>query len=258
MSRYFIVNAVFIILFMPLLVLEGLGILHVPMMGYILFAVTYLAITTAGTVILSWQFFIPVKSSGIHQQSIAITFDDGPIEGKTEQILEILRKQNIPSAFFCIGNRVDQNPALVKRIHNEGHLVGNHSYWHAATFDLQRASTIAKELTDTDTSIFNTIGVRPKFFRPPYGVTNPMVSKAVRQNKYTVIGWSVRSFDTVIQDRQKLFKRITRSLKGGDIVLFHDYSESTIEILPAFLQHVSALGLKIVRVDELLNDKAYV
>jgi peptidoglycan-N-acetylglucosamine deacetylase len=257
MSRYFVVNAVFIVLLVPLLLVEGLGILHVPVIGYILVVVTYLVIMTAGTVILSWQFFIPVKSSGISQQSIAITFDDGPMEGKTEKILEILRKQNIPGAFFCIGNRVDKNPALVKRIHDEGHLIGNHSYWHAATFDLQRAATITQELMDTDTSIYNVIGKKPKFFRPPYGVTNPMVSRAVRQNNYTVIGWSVRSFDTVIKDPQKLFRRITRSLKGGDIVLFHDYSESTLEILPVFLQHVNALGLKIVRVDELLNEKAY-
>lgn len=258
MSRYFIVNVIFLVLLIPLLLMEWLGILHVPAIGYILIAMTYLAVTTAGSIILSWQFFIPVKSSGVSQQSIAITFDDGPLEGKTDQILDILRIQNIPSAFFCIGNRVDKNPALVKRIHDEGHLIGNHSYWHAATFDLQLAGTIAKELSDTDASIFKVIGKKPKFFRPPYGVTNPMVSNAIKRNDYTVIGWSVRSFDTVIKDQQKLFRRITRSLKGGDIVLFHDYSDATIEILPAFLQHVNALGLKIVRVDELLNEKAYV
>src|SRR5688572_25650017 len=170
MSRYFIVNAVFLVLLIPLLLVEGLGILNVPAIGYILLGVTYLAITTAGSIILSWQFFIPVKSSGVSQQSIAITFDDGPIEGKTEKILEILEKQNIPSAFFCIGNRVDKNPVLVKRIHDEGHLIGNHSYWHAATFDLQLAGTIVKELSDTDASIFKVIGKKPKFFRPPYGV----------------------------------------------------------------------------------------
>jgi hypothetical protein len=85
-----------------------------------------------------------------------------------------------------------------------------------------------------------------------------MVAAAVREKGYVTIGWSVRSFDTIIKDHSKLLKRITRSLKSGDIVLFHDHSESMIQILPAFLKTIEDLGLKIVRIDELLKEKAYV
>ena len=136
-------------------------------------------------------------------------------------------------------------------------MIGNHSYWHKATFDLQTAGKIGKELSDTDESIQQAIGVKPNLFRPPYGVTNPMVARAVKKAGYTTIGWSVRSFDTVIKDGVVLKKRITRSLKGGDVILLHDYSNTTLEILPALLDHISSVGLKIVRVDELLNQKAY-
>jgi peptidoglycan/xylan/chitin deacetylase (PgdA/CDA1 family) len=116
---------------------------------------------------------------------------------------------------------------------------------------------VARELADTDEAIRSAIGQTPRFFRPPYGVTNPMIARVVNRKQYTAVGWSVRSFDTVTDDRAKLLERVTRSLKGGDVVLFHDHCESTLEILPAFFEHVSRLGLKIVRIDELIGEKAY-
>ncbi|MBA4055584.1 MAG: polysaccharide deacetylase family protein, partial [Marivirga sp.] len=127
-----------------------------------------------------------------------------------------------------------------------------------ATFDLQTTGRIVKELVDTDQTILKAIGVKPRLFRPPYGVTNPMVASAVKKGGYKTIGWSIRSFDTVIKDSATLLERITKPLKGGDVILLHDYSNTTLEILPALLDHISKVGLKIVRVDELLNEKAYV
>ncbi|HEY9044422.1 MAG TPA: polysaccharide deacetylase family protein [Ohtaekwangia sp.] len=257
MSRFWIVNIAFVVLLIALYLLDvqyGLSVVW-----YIVLIVALVALHTAGSIILSLQFFIPTRCKGESANAIAITFDDGPIAGMTDKILAILKEHNVKASFFCIGHRVAREPMLAKRLHEEGHLLGNHTYWHKATFDLQSGNTIAKELADTDNAIVKAVGVKPKFFRPPYGVTNPMVASGIKRGgKYTVIGWSVRSFDTVIKDRAKLFQRVTRSLKGGDIVLFHDYSESTLDILSDFLNHVSKLGLKVVRVDELLNEKAYV
>ena len=125
-------------------------------------------------------------------------------------------------------------------------------------FDLQSADKISKELRDTDKAIEKVIHKKPNFFRPPYGVTNPMVATAVKKGGYKTIGWTVRSFDTMTKNGNVLLDRITKSLKGGDVILFHDYSAATVEILPAFLEEVTKLGLKIVRVDELLKEKAYV
>lgn len=252
MSRYIIVNIVLVI---------SLTVIYVMGWSWLWYAgvvAVYIAISAYGTTVMSAQLFMPArcgtKTSSNH---IAITFDDGPIPGKTTKVLDILREHNTIAAFFCIGHRVKDNGELMQRIHREGHLIGNHSYWHGATFDLLPAGKVEKEMADTDAAIFGHVGVVPRFFRPPYGVTNPMLAMAVDRRQYTVIGWSVRSFDTVIRDRQRLMKRVTRSLKGGDVVLFHDFSESTIDILPDFLNRVSELGLKIVRVDELLNEKAY-
>jgi peptidoglycan/xylan/chitin deacetylase (PgdA/CDA1 family) len=255
MPRYRIVDL------LAVLILLGLMLLHlqqpVSTGWYVLVVVVYLSISALGATVLSLQYFVPVRSRGVRTDAIALTFDDGPIPGKTEKILALLQERGIPAAFFCIGHRVVASPEVVRAIHAGGHLLGNHSYWHSKTFDLQAAGAVTTELQQTDAALATVLGRTPRFFRPPYGVTNPMVARAVRRGKYTVVGWSVRSFDTVIKDRDKLLQRVTCSLKGGDIVLFHDYSDCMLDVLPAFLDHVAKLGLKVVRVDELLQEKAY-
>jgi len=256
MLKFRVTNFLFIIFIAVLLILDRRQ--DIPIWSYGLVILVFLVIQAYGTTVMSAQFFMPAKCKADSSGNIALTFDDGPVPGKTEKILEILDSHKATAAFFCIGSRVADNPTLTKRVFDAGHLIGNHSYWHRATFDLQTTRKIEKELLDTDEAIHQAIGMKPNLFRPPYGVTNPMVASAVRKGGYTTIGWSVRSFDTVIRDGEVLKKRITRSLKGGDVILLHDYSDTTLEILPALLDHIASIGLKIVRVDELLNQKAYV
>lgn len=256
MLKFKTINIIFLLAIFILLVLDH--VFTISFVAYIGVSVLYLMIMTYGTFVLSAQLFIPVKFKGVSSSgAIAITFDDGPVPGKTEKILEILASYKVSAAFFCIGHRIADNPLLAKRIHDSGHLLGNHSYWHKNTFDLQRTKKIEKELTTTNRAIEQVIGLQPNFFRPPYGVTNPMVAKAIARGGFKTIGWSIRSFDTVSRNREALLKRVTRSIKAGDVILFHDYCAITLDILPEFLDYVFARGLKIVRVDELLNEKAY-
>ena len=257
MSRYGIVSIIFWALILGSLSLDGM--LEVSVWWYVLLVVIYVAVTAYGSIVMSMQYFVrSLHRSNENRDCISITFDDGPVHGMTVKVLDILKARSVVGTFFCIGKRVEQNPELVKRIHEEGHLIGNHSYTHSRTFDLLPASSVVRELKMTNESIRNCIGLVPRFFRPPYGVTNPMIGKAIRNSHFKVIGWSVRSFDTLIKDKSKLYNRVTRKLKGGDIVLFHDYCDSTIAMLPEFLDFVEKRGLKIVRVDELVKEKAYV
>lgn len=256
MSRYAVTSIIFFSFFIGSMSLDGM--VDFPISWYVGLVMIYIIITIYGSSVLEAQYFVSTKCKAKGENKmISITFDDGPVPGKTEKVLEILKQYKVESAFFCIGNRVKQHPELVKQIYSDGHVIGNHSYWHGKTFDLLPTNAVIKELSDTNTAIHEVIGLTPKFFRPPYGVTNPMVASAVKRNKFTVVGWSVRSFDTIIKSKAKLFKRVTSQIKGGDIVLFHDYCETTLEILPDFLDYVSRIGLKIVRVDKLLNEKAY-
>jgi peptidoglycan/xylan/chitin deacetylase (PgdA/CDA1 family) len=226
---------------------------------YVLLIALVIGLHTYGSIVVSAQFFVPIKcKSEVKRNEIAITFDDGPLPHLTHDVLSILKKYNTPAAFFCIGKRIERHPDILREVHAQGHLIGNHTFYHGKLFDLKSAGGMIEELRQTDQVIERTIGMKPRFFRPPYGVTNPNLASAIRKGNYVTMGWSVRSFDTVTPDTEKLFNRVTKQLKGGDVILFHDYCESTIAILPRLLDHISKVGLKVVRLDSLLNEKAYV
>ena len=224
----------------------------------------YLLVFFAYSLVVFWgcynvgsNFFIKIIcKADTSKKEIAISFDDGPAENYTAEILELLSKNNIKAAFFCIGNRIEKNEVLLKQVHEQGHIIGNHSYSHHPMFDLFPTGKMCKDLNKMDEATVKAIGVKPKLFRPPYGVTNPTVRKAIINGNYTPVGWSIRSLDTVIKDKEKLFRRIA-DINPGDIVLFHDTSKTTLDILQTFIEHVRTSGFKFVRLDKLLNIEPY-
>lgn len=256
MLKFKTVNILFVVLVTALLAYDWQH--SVSVLVYVIIAIGYTALLAYGASVISVQFFMPARFKGSHDSgAIAITFDDGPLPEKTNLILKILQDYDVPAAFFCIGNRVEKNPELLKQIHGAGHVIGNHSFSHGSAFDLQSSAKMMHELKSTDAAIEKAIGMKPRFFRPPYGVTNPNLAKAILRGKYVTVGWSIRSFDTISKDQQKLFNRVTKHLEAGDVILFHDYCDITIQMLPQFLNYVKKIGLKIVRVDQLLHEPAY-
>jgi len=256
MLTYRPVNIIFLVMLLALMVANLYT--HIPVWSYMLLVIAYSGIQVYGSMVVSAAFFIPTKCRGNRAgNAVALTFDDGPLPVMTERILDILKMHQAPAAFFCIGQRIQKNPEILKKISREGHVIGNHSFLHGKFFDLQSAGKMANELRQTDRAIEEAIGAKPRFFRPPYGVTNPNLAKAIRQCGHVTVGWNVRSFDTVTPDEEALFSRVTKNLQAGDIVLFHDYCESTINILPRVLEYIRKAGLKVVRLDELLNERAY-
>lgn len=225
---------------------------------YLLPLVLYLLICSVGSFVMAFNFFLPARCRGEQAEKvIAITFDDGPIAGYTNRLLALLAEADVRAAFFCIGSRVAAHPEIAAQLVAAGHVVGNHSYSHRPNFGFLSQKSVARELADADQALRVATGKQPRFFRPPFGVTNPMIARAVGAAEYQTIGWSVRSFDTVIKNGDKLWSRVTKSLRSGDIVLFHDYSEAMLSILPAFIRTVHQQGFRIVPLNELLNENAY-
>ncbi|WP_341835080.1 polysaccharide deacetylase family protein [Chitinophaga pollutisoli] len=211
-----------------------------------------------GSVNVRSNYFVRTRSKGkSSDKSVSLSFDDGPAVEFTPQILDILAQFDVKAAFFCIGHRVEQEPALMKRIAAEGHIVGNHSFSHSPMFDLQSSSAMRDDLVKANAVIQSAIGHQPKLFRPPYGVTNPMLARAIRKCRFIAVGWSIRSFDTVIKDEDKLFERVTKKIEAGDVFLFHDTAAATVKILPALIKQLKRDGFAIKRLDELLNIPAY-
>ncbi|MBI3883244.1 MAG: polysaccharide deacetylase family protein [Sphingobacteriales bacterium] len=230
----------------------------VPWYTYLLLVFVYSLILFYGCYYIGSNFFIKVICSAeTTKKQIALTFDDGPAENYTPEILQILKANKVKAAFFCIGNRVKENPALVKQLHTEGHVIGNHSYSHHFWFDLFSTKKVLADLQLMDAATKEAIGLQPKLFRPPYGVTNPNIKRAIIKGNYTPIGWNVRSMDTVIKDEKKLLDKIVKDIQPGAIFLFHDTSKATVNILPAFVKKLKEDGYEIVRLDKMLHLQPY-
>src|SRR5690606_18782535 len=130
---------------------------------------------------------------------VALTFDDGP-SLYTAEVLQLLKAYQFKATFFCIGKQVLAYPDITKQINEEGHTIGNHTYYHRKSFGFLKEKDVVAELEQCNAIVQQVIGKKPKFFRPPFGVTNPSVAKAVQYTKQQVIGWSNRSLDTVTLD----------------------------------------------------------
>ena len=151
-------------------------------------------------------------------------------------ILQVLKAHHTEAAFFCIGERIGGNEQLLQQILAEGHIIGNHSYSHHFWFDLFSSRKMLNDMQLMGEATRQITGMVPRLFRPPYGVTNPNLRKAIESGGYISVGWSVRSFDTVIKKQDKLLQKINSALKPGAIFLFHDTSRTTLDILPLFHQ----------------------
>lgn len=249
-------NIFFVIL---LILLIGIHIrFGLPAYIYPLIFVIYSLIVFYGCYYVGSNFFIKIVcSASTDQKEIAISFDDGPASKYSPEILQLLKQNDIKATFFCIGKRIAGNENILKQIQDEGHIIGNHSFSHHFWFDMFSSKKMLDDLKMMDHEMERVTGMRPKLFRPPYGVTNPNLKKAIIKGDYTPVGWSVRSMDTAIKDEKKLLNKIKVSLKPGAVFLFHDTSKTTLNVLPEFIKEVKNSGYHIIPLDKLLHLKPY-
>ena len=173
----------------------------------------------------SSTFFRPAISRGPREgRRIALTFDDGPAERFTEQVLDILREHQVPATFFVCGRNVEKHPELLRRMVAEEHEVGNHTYSHLFVYFKSRRR-IAEEIDRTQEIIEKFTGLRPKVFRPPYGARWFGLLPTLLARGMPLVLWSVTGYDWK-KDFQGITKAILRKLKPGAIILLHDGREA--------------------------------
>ena len=229
-----------------------------PFYSYLLLLFVYSLVIFYGCINIGAGFFIKVIcSANTKKKEIAISFDDGPAADHTMAILSILQKENVKATFFCIGNRIPGNEDIVRQINAHGHIIGNHSYSHHFWFDLFSSKKMLDDMRQMDHQLEKVTGLKPALFRPPYGVTNPNLKKAIISGGYTPVGWSVRSMDTVAKDEKKFLVKITEGIKPGAVFLFHDTCNITLNVLPSFLEEVKKRGYQVVPLDKLLHLNPY-
>lgn len=183
-----------------------------------------------------------------HVKMVALTFDDGPDPKTTPQALDILKKYGAKATFFMVGQNIAGNEAIVKRVHNEGHQIGIHTWDHPVLTKLPLESA-QKEILDTQTAINNVIGIKPTITRPPYGAINATIQNSVDQS---FIMWNVDSLDWKTRNTKAIMQEIAKT-QPGSIILMHDIHQTSIDALPSVLEYLKSNGYTLVTVDELLE-----
>jgi len=213
----------------------------------------YLALGLLFVGLLSWGvfdirlgYFVPTLCHLKNKQKrqVVLTFDDGPTE-LTPLFLDLLNRYEVKAIFFCIGRQIAQYPQIVQRIKDEGHLIGNHTYSHTPKNCFASSAVMTQEIQQTD-ALLAQLGIVTPYFRPPYGVTNPHIASAARRTGKRVIGWDIRSLDTVIKDETRLWSRVVSKLNQGNIILMHDTSERTLHVLEQLLKYLKANDYQVV------------
>lgn len=178
-------------------------------------------ISTWGATVPSSQLFgRTVRYTG-DAASMALTFDDGPNPVATPQLLDLLARQEAKATFFLIGRHVRTVPELAKEIAAQGHAIGNHTESHPS-LALLSGTRISEELDRCDEAIRQSVGVTPRWMRPPYGFRSPWLSGIVtRRGNAGVAMWSAAARDWKPQPAEPVIERL-RHARGGDIVLLHD------------------------------------
>ena len=190
------------------------------------------------------------------EKIIALTFDDGPHPRYTDEVLDVLKKYSVRATFFAIGENVALYPEQLMRAASEGHEIGNHTYTHPSLKKMS-AEDLKAELVKAEKAIESVTGEKPRLFRPPEGCCNKTVVECANQLKYTTVLWSVDPRDWSSPPVESMVANVMNNVRGGAILLFHDYNSSRRSPTPAALgQIIPALidrGYSFVTVSELLH-----
>lgn len=255
MLKFKTVNFIFVLL--GILVLVGMAKAILPIYAILILVGVWMLITFIGATNIKMNyFFTSWQAQENSSNQIALTFDDGP-SNNSLKILEILKKHHVKATFFCIGHRVDEHPDIAKKIMEEGHVIGNHTYSHAQNMGFFSSKRMRGEIESCNRAITAAIGKTPIFYRPPFGISNPKIKKALEITKMQPVGWSVRSFDTMLNSKELIYKNIIRQVKSGDVILLHDDRLLTQEVLERLLLFLKEKNYNLVSIDQLFKSHAY-
>ena len=194
-----------------------------------------------------WGFFLPIISKSITgSKGVALTFDDGPSPITTPILLHLLKSYNYKATFFVIGRKAEKHPDLIADIIADGHTIGNHSWQHDNLLMLRSRKRLKKDIKKTQATL-ETYGVLPLVFRPPVGITNPLLKAVLREEQLLAVTFSCRAFDYGNRKIANLAERITSKLKPGNIILLHDIEPETEDAVQEWKKEINILFATLVK-----------
>jgi peptidoglycan/xylan/chitin deacetylase (PgdA/CDA1 family) len=195
----------------------------------------------------------------LDKPEIALTFDDGPNEPYTSQILQVLKDNGVKATFFMVGMNIQKEPEAARAVVEAGHAVGNHSWSHPDMI-LEGSGTVARQLSLTDEALFRATGRHSRLFRPPYGADDPLTVRAVERMGYVMVKWSVSSRDWKRPGADRIVTNVLNHTGNGAILLMHDGDKAgagdrsqTVEALKRIIPKLKEEGFTFVTVPELLG-----
>jgi peptidoglycan/xylan/chitin deacetylase (PgdA/CDA1 family) len=186
-------------------------------------------------------------------RTVCLTFDDGPHPAHTPRLLDALREHDVTATFFVIGARAAAYPQLARRIVDEGHCLGSHSYYHRPP-EHTSPLALAAELARTRRELLNITGSSPRLFRPPRGQVSAAKLLRVLASGHTLVLWSLDPRDYASADTLEVQGFFAVNPPGaGDIVLMHDIHPHAARLLPGLVASTRARGLDLCSVDRMLR-----
>lgn len=187
-------------------------------------------------------------------RAVAVTFDDGPDAEVTPEVLRILAACGAQASFFCIAERAQAHPDLIRAMIAAGHHVENHSHGHPWYFAFMGPRRLGREIARAQAALTALAGTPPRYFRAPAGMRNPWLGFALARQGLHLASWTRRGFDTVSRDPERILARLTENLKAGDILLLHDGSAArdrngdptALSVLPRLLERLARENLSAV------------
>ncbi len=237
---------------------------------------TYLKIVVPALIIaiLLYGYFVPAAAvfgkvysrAATPDKVIALTFDDGPNEPYTSQVLAILEQYNVQATFFLIGANVQLYPDDAIHMLADGDVIGNHTYSHNANHALTFSAY--KDIARAEQEIQTVTGVTPLLYRPPHGRASPWELGAVKRAGYTEVLWNITTHELSNHTPDFLAQQIIKKAKPGGIILLHDgygtlhnapraNKSDTVEMLPQIIEQLQNEGYTFVTIPQLLNVPAY-
>jgi len=196
----------------------------------------------------SGWFHPAVRRFASADKAVWLTFDDGPDEVLTPQVLALLKKHDARATFFLIGQRASAAPELVRQIDAAGHQLANHTFTHpAGRFWCLPSRAIRREVARCNQALQAITGQKPHLFRAPVGMVSPAVAPALQENALTLIGWSARGFDARTGSPEGIMQRVLRDLCPGSIILLHpERRAESLAALDLLLSELTRQGYRCV------------
>ncbi len=199
--------------------------------------------------IIKWIYPHRIWEGPAGDKDLYLTFDDGPIPGATEWVLEQLKSYNAKATFFCIGANVEKHPEIYRQVIAEGHVVGNHTYnhldgWRTPVAEYIENTVRARDIMERELPQGVDLGI--PLFRPPYGKIRNVQAKKLQKLGYKVVMWSIVSMDYDQRlSAEKCTQNVIKNARPGSVIVFHDShkaEKNLRRVLPRVLEHYSTLG----------------